>query len=346
MTGNKSKIYAAIAGLVMLVIILDGKTATYGASQGIEVCLRTVVPSVFPFFILSSFIYTSLIGQDIRLLRPLGRLCKIPAGSESIMLLGYVAGYPVGAQLIGQCYKDGRISLETAKRMVCFCNNSGPAFIFGMVATRFSGLYIVWVLWLIHLLSGLMVGLILPDCGSPAFRSVSAEPVCVKNALDRSVRIILSVCSWVIVFRIVLEFCGRWFMWRLPVTMQVLISGLLELSNGCIRLNEIQCEGLRFIVASILLSAGGLCVTMQTLSVSQGTVGPKYFLGKGTQTVFSLLLCVTLQPILFSKSNQFHFPTALIFVLCCIALALIFLAQKKDIAFSRKIVYNEGNTVR
>ena len=39
--------------LGMLALILDGRTAIEGARQGIGLCLRTVIPSLFPFFVLS-----------------------------------------------------------------------------------------------------------------------------------------------------------------------------------------------------------------------------------------------------------------------------------------------------
>ena len=37
----------------MLVLILDGKAALLGAQAGVELCLNTVIPSLFPFFVLS-----------------------------------------------------------------------------------------------------------------------------------------------------------------------------------------------------------------------------------------------------------------------------------------------------
>ena len=47
----------------MLALILDGRTAIDGARQGIELCLRTVIPSLFPFFVLSILLTSSLLGM-------------------------------------------------------------------------------------------------------------------------------------------------------------------------------------------------------------------------------------------------------------------------------------------
>ena len=41
------------AGAAMLMLILDGRTALTGAAEGIDLCIRTVIPALFPFFVLS-----------------------------------------------------------------------------------------------------------------------------------------------------------------------------------------------------------------------------------------------------------------------------------------------------
>ena len=38
--------------LGLLILILDGKTAYNGAVDGIELCLKTVIPALFPFFVI------------------------------------------------------------------------------------------------------------------------------------------------------------------------------------------------------------------------------------------------------------------------------------------------------
>ena len=68
----------------MLALILDGRTAIDGARQGIELCLRTVIPSLFPFFVLSILLTSSLLGSSLIVLRPLGRLFGMPEGAEPL----------------------------------------------------------------------------------------------------------------------------------------------------------------------------------------------------------------------------------------------------------------------
>ncbi len=84
--------------LGMLALILDGRTAIEGARQGIELCLRTVIPSLFPFFVLSILLTSSLLGSSLIVLRPLGRLFGMPEGAESLLIPAFLGGYPVGRE--------------------------------------------------------------------------------------------------------------------------------------------------------------------------------------------------------------------------------------------------------
>lgn len=278
------------AALGVALLILDSKTALIGAQEGVTMCIQTVIPSLFPFFMFSILLTTSLMGRPVKLLRPICKLCHIPDGAESILIAGFLGGYPVGAQCVSQGFESGQLSHNDARRLLGFCSNCGPAFLFGMAASMFSAWWIPWALWLIHILSALLVGILLP--GMPA-RCAPSRPrrISPVEALDRSVRIMAGVCGWVIMFRILITFACRWFLWAVPVEYRVVFSGIMELSNGCIVLGEIENISLRFILCSGFLAFGGLCVTMQTLSVTSPRLDKSlYFPGKVLQCCISLTL--------------------------------------------------------
>lgn len=304
-------------------------------------CIRTVIPSLFPFLALSGLISSCLLGQRIGFLQPITRFCKIPNGAESLLVLGFLTGYPIGAQLITQAYRDKKISAVTARRMLGFCNNAGPAFLFGMLSPLFANSTTVWVLWVVHILSALLVSCILP---ASKVTSTTISPCNTKSfpeSLQYAPKVIAGICGWVVLFRILLGFCNRWFLWLFPPAIQVLISGLLELANGCVLLQNIPQEGVRFLLAATILSFGGLCVGMQTVSVTTGLGTGWYFPGKVLQTVISLLLCTFLQPILFSASESIILPLPFLLALVFILLAFIYaLYRKKVVAFSEDLLYN------
>lgn len=303
--GRQRKPYTGIwAALGMLLLILDAKTGFQGASDGIRLCISSVVPSLFPFFVLSILLTGTITGNSWRLLRPFGRLCGIPAGAEPLLLVGLVGGYPVGAQSVSQAYRDGCLNGLDARRMLGFCSNAGPAFVFGILGSQFSTPWAACCLWLIHILSAVIVGIILPGRSHRTAAPVSTQTFSLSVALERSLKVMASVCGWVVLFRVILAFLKRWILWLLPENTQIVMAGLLELTNGCLSLPQIREDGLRFLLASGFLACGGVCVTMQTLSVT-GTLGlGQYIPGKLLQSGISLLLAGILQNLIFTGTDR------------------------------------------
>ncbi len=299
------------ACLGMLILILDGKTALAGAQSGVQLCLITVIPSLFPFFVLSILLNSTLSGFQLPFLGKIGQLCGIPTGAEPLLISGFLGGYPVGAQGIAEAYKAGQLSPQTAQRMLAFCNNAGPAFLFGMVASFFPESWMVWALWAIHISGALFTAVILPspttdDCTLSGKSAMSANQI-----MARALSAMGTVCGWIIVFRVVVEFLQRWILFLLPVSFQVAVTGMLELSNGCCFLPLIENMDMRFVLCSGMLAFGGLCVTMQTISVSSGLSIRHYLLGKFIQTSFS----VTAALAVVSDMTVFFFAAVLLIVL-------------------------------
>lgn len=287
---KRSNLPGAFAALGMLILILDSKTALTAAREGLELCLRTVIPSLFPFFVLSGILVRSLMGTALPLLRPLGRMLGIPQGAESVLVSGFLGGYPVGAKSIHDAWTAGCIGKRDAERMLSFCSNAGPAFIFGMAAPMFSSPGAGWILWGIHIAGALFSGFVFrqkPDCTALPASVAEEKP---SDAVSNALTVTGTVCGWVLVFRILCCFLERWFLFLIPGWAQAAVVGLLELANGCVGLGDLSSESVRFLLCSIILAFGGLCVTMQTVSVTQGLSLKYYFSGKLVQTLFSLLL--------------------------------------------------------
>ena len=303
----------------MLLLILDPKTALSGANKGIELLLRTIVPSIFPFLVLSQLIHKSFMGISIPILKPIRKLCGLPKGAESIFLLGLIGGYPVGAQSIENAYISGTLNEHDAKRLLGFCNNAGPAFIFGMASGLFSSMKTAWVLWLVHILSAIAVGALLPGKSNKVCKLDNSKTFGLPLAIEKGVKTMGQICAWVILFRIIIAFACRWFLWILPKNVEIAIIGFLELSNGCCELYAVSQEGLRFVLSSVILSLGGICVGMQTYSVAKRTGLGRYFPGKVLQGCISFFIAGVLQYILFSENNIWKIP-AIVYIIAFILL--------------------------
>lgn len=282
-----------MALLFLLAMIFDSRTALSGAADGVQLCVTTVIPSLFPFFVIS-ILLTGLLSSCMN-------------GKHTLLLMGFLGGYPVGAQCVAQAFQSGRISRQEAERKLCFCNNAGPAFLFGIGSSLLPEVWMCWLLWLIHILSALLVAALTPKSQSSASATVSPSPVSLTVAMQRAVRSMGLICGWIILFRTVIAFCRRWFLWLLPGNCQLLVMGLLEMTNGCCTLNEIASVGLRLELLGLFLGFGGLCVLLQTKSVlaGSGLSGCHYFPGKVAQAAFSFFLCVPAQLLLPAQMRYY-----------------------------------------
>lgn len=310
MDSGKRPLAGIAAALGMLALILDARTAAAGAAEGIRLCIQVVIPSLFPFFVLSSLLTGSLTGRPLSVLRPVGRLCGIPEGAEGLLLAGALGGYPVGAQGIAQAYGAGALHREDARRMLGFCCNAGPAFLFGMGASLFDRPELPVILWAIHLLSAVLVGMVLPGKSQGRTSPPSAKAPTLAQAVPQSIMAMAGVCGWVVLTRVMLAFLDRWCLWLLPPLGKTLVYGLLEITNGFAALPQTTPEGLRFVLCSVFLALGGICVAMQTGSVTarQGLSTGAYLPGKLLQAAFSLCLAGMAQYFLFAPAQRLPFP--------------------------------------
>lgn len=321
----------------MFFLIIDTRTALAGAGDGLQLCLRTVIPSLFPFLVLSNILVSALQGSRLSHgLRWLAKLCGTPEGTESILLVGFLSGYPVGAQSAAQAYRDGSITKQTAQRMLGFCSNAGPSFLFGIAASLFSSAGLAWLLWGVHILCAISIAVLLPGrCQETGSYVPQQSSVGWIEAMNRGVRSMASVCGWVILFRVVISFLDRWFLCLLPEYLAAAFAGMLEMTNGCVQLSEISSIGLRFCLCSAFLGFGGICIVLQTASVTKELGTGLYFPGKVAHGLLSFLLSYMIQLLFFPAAAQFRMD-ALLFLLFlgCLAGFLTFLQKSKK--YSRK----------
>lgn len=240
----------------------------------------------------------------------------MPAGTESFLLIGFLGGYPAGAQAVIQSWRDGVLDEKNARRLLAFCNHPGPAFLFGICGRLFQDPWTVWILWGILILSALLTAHSIPqqtvaECG---LRRKSATTL--PKALESAVKTMGIICGWVILFRILIGYLQILPLAGIHPAIRCLLLGLLELTNGCCMLSIIQSTGLRFLLAALLLSFGGVCVLMQTASVA-GSLGVRSYLrGKLMQTGFVFLLALPISACMEGVSPS-------ILPLLCLPMAII-----------------------
>lgn len=283
------------AGLLWatLALILWPEQAMEAMRDGIALCGNVILPSLFPFFVLSSLVVELGMSQYLgRLLEPvMAPLFRVNGSCATALALGFVGGYPVGARTAIQIYENGQCSRTEAERMLAFCNNSGPAFILGVVGAGVFGSGTVGLLlYLTHLLASLLVGILFrfykPQEGPQTRRSrgpqfqAASFPKAFTQSIMGAMQSTLNICAFILFFTVFLRILAHAGILKLlggllsallaPLGMdqtwaERLLTGLVEVSSGVSSLTEGTMSG-RLSMAAFMLGWAGVSVHCQVLA--------------------------------------------------------------------------------
>lgn len=271
-----------------LLIIPD--VTTQAARDGLRLCAQVLVPSLFPFFVCAKLIVSIRAAEPLeQLLAPvMRRLFGVSGEGSAAFVLGLVGGYPTGAQVTKNLYDARRISAAEARQLVLFCNNAGPAFIFGVVGNGlFGSLKLGALLCCAHALSAVLTGILLraplhPQTPQPSQKDAPTPPFAAAfvDSVRQSGAAVLNVCMFVTLFSVlggVLQHLTRGL---LPDFVYALLCGALELTGGVAALGTcVLPVSLKLAAASFLLAFSGLSICAQTAAVlSESGLFPRGYL--------------------------------------------------------------------
>ena len=115
-------------------LLLLPEVSAQAARDAMLLCAQTLIPSLFPFFVLSSLLIACGASELLSaLLSPLMRpLFGLSGTGAAALALGLCGGYPVGARTAAELVENGALSRDEGERLLAFCNNAGPGFLLGV----------------------------------------------------------------------------------------------------------------------------------------------------------------------------------------------------------------------
>lgn len=293
----KKRLLAAVITVFALLLLLRPEAAEEAVRSGLALCFQTVVPSLFPFFVVVSLLLQLGLGRWLgRLFAPfMGPLFHLSGAAVMPLIAGLIGGYPSGARTTAELYREGTLSREEAERCLAFVNNCGPAFALSFVGTAVlrserAGL----ALYLIHVLSALLTGLLFcrQKCQGRSPAPTARRPLPKKSfaemftgAVTSSFAATLNICAFVALFRAAAGV--------LPAHFPPAVLGFFEMVTGTASLRPGRAG---FVTAAAILSWGGLSVHCQTLSVIGELSARRHWLGKAVQAALSAGIALAIWP--------------------------------------------------
>lgn len=292
-------------------LLCYSKAVSAAMTQALTLCVQVLLPSLFPFFVLSSmFISTGVIQRlSPRLEKPFGWLFGLPGSFGAALLLGAAGGYPVGAKTIATLYQQGQCSKRDAEKALRFCNNAGPAFLISAVgASLLQDPHAGLKLYAVHVLSALIIGFIYrKNTDHVKYHCITADHMRSTATISLFLRAVtdafssfLNVSAFVLIFSVIST-----MLQQLPLIDSLhclpgggilwygLLAGFLELTSG------VACLTQGGLPPSILLPAlsflcgwGGCSVQFQTISLlhDAGLSCRQYLKSKLLQGILAALI--------------------------------------------------------
>ena len=349
-------IAAILAAAVGVGILTRADDLAQGIAQGLQVSGGVLIPALFPFMILSTYLVLTDGARILSIpLRPLTKhIFRLPPEHGAVVLVSLIGGYPVGGKMISSLTEQGKLDKPVAERMIALCFGASPAFVItavggGILLDRRVGV----ILFCAQVIASLAVGLILSLGGGlpPPSRAQTKEPGAVQafvSAVTGSCSAMLNMCAFATVFS------GLLFVIRgspLPLwlaavtgvdapTAQSLIAGFFEVTAGC--MSGGQLGGQRAILLiSVFCSWGGLSSIFQVVALFGRTKlrWKTFFVGRAIHCALSAALSVAAyrailtdvpamaheaQPVIAQNTN--HWLSAL----CLLAMCAMLTAAPKN----------------
>ena len=282
-----------------VLILRNSDAAIEYMGRGLTLCARTVIPSLFPFMVVSELLVSSGAGEALgRLFSGVMRwVFGVSGAGASAVFLGSACGFPVGARTAVGLLDRGVISKSECEHLLTFVSNPSSAFLISAVGAGLYGNRRLGVaLYLVVLSCGLFTGFLARFClrrtgdfaEHPHFPS-GLHPGGVETftgAVSGAASGMLTVCAYVIFFSAITGTIGQIAEGRglFGEVGYVLLCGLLEMTGGIGGASALSGNW-ALILTAAFAGWSGVSVHCQvmTLCGGRGLSFKPYLLAKGVQ---------------------------------------------------------------
>ena len=266
----KNILTLAIVCAIGVCLIIHPQNTAEGIKNGFLILGNNLIPALFPFMVLSSYVSESSVARMIsKLFEKSFKLIFKTSGYGVIpFVLGCLGGYPVGAKTVCEFYESKKLSQNDATRLLYWCINPSPAFLITAVGTFMLGnTKSGFLLYFSCLLSSVTIGFICRFLSNDEIYSIETEETKPKEnifvkSVSKGSEGMLSICGWVLTFCVLASLCDAL---NFPYSLSYIIKSAGEVTTGC---KNAVSSGLALPVIAGIAGFGGFAVICQCASYS------------------------------------------------------------------------------
>lgn len=311
--------------LFLVLLTIYPEESIHSAKDGINLWIFVVMPSLFPFFIVSDLLISLRIPENIaRLFTPIAKILFNTSGYGAyVFIMSIFSGYPTGAKITSELVLNQKITPDEGQNILTFGSTSGPLFIIGAVgAGMLKSTAAGYIIFICHIFGAIINGILYKFIRKGIFkeRELAPKPYILNNnssngnimskAIANSLYTSGFIGGYIILFSVIIALLDRiTFYSNLTNIFEILVSqnisifpGILlktslEISNGCRIISTLPLNfDLKLILSSFIIAFSGLSIIGQVASIIGKTkINLKtYIIGKFSHGIISSLLCYLL----------------------------------------------------
>ncbi len=247
-------IYLLLLSAGMCLFFIYPEAVINGTIDGMQICYNRIIPSLFPFTVISLLLYNS--GALHKLIPK-----KFGGINLIIFLMSLFGGYPIGGKLISEAFNNGDIDSKTAQNMLYYCISAGPSFTIGVLGVS---LFHSKVMGEIFFVSSLISALVLMLCLNHKNQSVTVisrkiMPISDNfvSAVSSTCTAMLTICGFIIIFSVIIRIISVSIS---SIAIQNILIFPLEVTTASIRYKNIY-------TIAFLLGFSGISIILQVISL-------------------------------------------------------------------------------
>ena len=147
-------VFTLFCCIFLFLLIFYSKECIILASNGLLIWYKNMIPTLFPFMVLSGFMIRSGLSLKIgQWMQPfLGIIFRLPPQMLYAIFMGFLCGFPMGAKIVADMLEKEQITQKEGEYLLSFCNNIGPLYMLGYVIPLFHYENILKTLGLMYLI--------------------------------------------------------------------------------------------------------------------------------------------------------------------------------------------------
>ena len=304
-------VFCLMSTFCLVLILRNAEAAIEYMGRGLILCATTVIPSLFPFMVLSELLVSSGAGEAFGRLfsRMMRKIFSLSGAGASAVFLGSMCGFPVGARTAVALLDKNAISKAECEHLLTFVNNPSSAFLVTAVGISLYGNRKLGItLYGVVLGCGLLVGLLSRFLLRKGKKSVEHPHFpsglhiggveTFTGAISSATTGMLTVCAYVIFFSAVTGALSCAVGTNSPASElgYTLFCGLLEMTGGIGQAATLSNRGLGLVLTAAFAGWSGISVHCQIIALcsGRGISFKPYLLAKAVQGGLCALVTVVI----------------------------------------------------